>query len=118
MPEEINFNLLAEKLSVLDINNWDAHLGWDRDSYETRPGNKFDISLSVNYKDRYFNADDKDYKLLVSSKLISEPITFNGKEVKNLFGLIEEKYKNKLKSAEKKDKTILVQNLNKFLQEK
>ena len=118
MSEEVNFNAFAEKLSALDIDNWDAHLGWDRTYYETRLGEKFDVTLSVNYKDKLFNADDKDYKLSVSSKSTSDLIIISGKEVRNLFGLIENKYNSKLNSNEKEGKNILIKKLNEFLQTK
>jgi hypothetical protein len=112
MSEEIDFNAFAEKLSALDINNWDLHLGWDRNYYETRLGNEFYIYLNVDCKGKSSNFNDKDYHLSVSSKSTSDPIIFAGKEVRNLFDLIEGKYKNKLKSAEKKDKSVLIKKLN------
>jgi hypothetical protein len=117
MQEEVDFNVLAEKLSALDINNWDTHLGWDRNYYETRLGNEFYISLNVDCKGKPSNFNDKDYHLSVSSST-SDPIIFSGKEVRSLFNIIEDKYNNKPKVTEKKDKSVLVQNLNKFLQEK
>jgi hypothetical protein len=116
MPEEVDFNKLAEELSVLDIDNWDLHLGWDRNSYETRLENKFYISLNVDCKGKSSNFNDKDYHLSVSSKSTSDPIIISGKEVRNLFDLIGGKYK--IKPTEKEDKSVLIKKLNEFLQTK
>jgi hypothetical protein len=117
MKDEINLDNIIEKISSVNANDWKTKMDFERGSYSTNLGNEFDISLSVHYKDKFFNADDQDYNLSISPNLGSfKSVIFSGKRVKDLYILIEEKYIQRHKEVNNKETNTFLQKLRLFFQ--
>jgi len=118
--EVIDITKLIERVEKIRQGYWDFQGGNINNSYRTSLEDKFIVSLEVAHKEDSSNASDSDYKLSVTPKYNFKhnvhTITFSGRDVKNLYNIIDGRYNKYIEKLKKEDDCSIIQTLNEFLE--
>jgi hypothetical protein len=121
MPAEVNLDRLIKRIDKIRQGYWIFQEGLLDNSYKTSLEDKFDVSLNLQHKEGVTKADDGDYKLLIALKYNFKhnvhTLTFSGKDVKNLYNIIDGRYNKYIEKLKKEDDCSFIESLNQFLEE-
>jgi hypothetical protein len=122
MKPSVDPDKLIKRIDKIRQGYWNFQEGDLNSSYRTSLEDKFDVSLSVENKEGLHSSDDNDYKLLLIPRYNFKhnclPIKLSGKDVKNLYNIIEGRYKKYIEKLEKEDDCSIIQTLNELLDKK
>jgi hypothetical protein len=120
MKKIANLPKLIKKVETIRQGYWKFQDGLVNSSYRTSIEDKFDVSLDLQHTEGSTEENDSNYKLSITPKYNFKhnvhTITFSGKDVKNLYNIIEERYNKYIEKLKKEDDCSFIESLNEFLE--